>query len=279
MPGDVSLGSGSRRCPAAGSSGASVRAGVARCCASAWPEPARTGAARPASGLATCCITSPPLRGLASARRRQWAWLVITALHGAIHRRSIGVLFPRIQVVLGALQRPVITALEPRRSGLPQRAGTGSWSVWVRNPGWLRLLGRSGSLLSRRISGAASLAPPGWRPQRLSAAELGALAAAKQGRPQAPAEINDESQIPFELGLRSGSVSTRAATWPGKPCKLATLRRRKQQLRRCSWCPDQAAALQGLALDRNPASRPPTATAGRITPASGCRPVRISPRA
>ncbi len=211
--------------------------------------------ARPGQCLATCCITSTArLRGLAEVLvDASGAWLVITAGYsGAIHQALDRVLFPADQVVLGALQPArLITALGAEGDpGLPgSEPAAGSWERLGPEPGagW-RLAGPERLLLLADQAEPASLAP--WLAARseLSAAELERWRL-QQGRPQAPAEINDDLN-PFELGLAE-RVSLNKGCYVGQEtlAKLATYDGVKQQLRRWFWCPDQAAAAAGAGLE------------------------------
>jgi len=210
--------------------------------------------ARPGQCLATCCITSTArLRGLAEVLvEASGAWLVITAGDsGAIHQALDRVLFPADQVVLGALQPArLITALGAESDpGLPGgQPAAGGWERLGPEPGagW-RLAGPERLLLLADEAEPAWLAP--WLAARseLPAAELERWRL-QQGRPQAPAEINDDLN-PFELGL-ADRVSLSKGCYVGQEtlAKLATYDGVKQQLRRWLWCPDPAAAAAGAGL-------------------------------
>jgi len=168
--------------------------------------------ARPGQCWPPCCITLH--RPLAGARRGArpnavGAWLGDQPPATAARirtRRSIGCCSPPISVLGRPAAARLIRPWEPRGDpGLPgSEAGSGSWERLGPESrrlagGWL---GRS--VAAARRSGGAGL---GWRPWFADRSELSAadwsVGGLQQGRPQAPAESNDDLN-PF--GARAGGA-------------------------------------------------------------------------
>ncbi|MCP9903418.1 folate-binding protein [Cyanobium sp. BA5m-21] len=212
---------------------------------------------QPGSWIPSCCTTATGrLRALAEVLvDRDGAWLLLrgadgTALWQALER----VLFPADRVQLGPVT-PVrlITPLGDGCDALPQVAD-GSWISLEDGSGWL--LGRQLVLLTN-----AEL--PAWLADRapLPAREQQRWRI-QQGVPEAPGEINDDTN-PFEVGL-ADRVSLSKGCYVGQEtlAKLATYDGVKQQLRRWFWRGTQDPGEPGTVLTGGEPSSP---RAGLIT--------------
>jgi orotate phosphoribosyltransferase len=189
--------------------------------------------APPGSWLSSCCISpTARMKGLAELLLDQdGAWLVISAGDGAAVRQSLDrVLFPADAVNLGPLQRGVLVQpLGPAAgAGSSPLDGTVAGRCWQPGPEpgsfWL---GESLLLLEEATPLPAALAS--LPPLEAEAAERWRI---QRGQPQAPQELNDDTN-PFELGL-AARVSLTKGCYVGQEtlARLATYDGVKQQLRR-----------------------------------------------
>jgi folate-binding protein YgfZ len=195
--------------------------------------------------------------------------MVITAGDGAAIRQALDrVLFPADAVTLGPVTPARLITVEGAEAipDLPAAGDAGGGGRWL--PG-ARLLLRAEDACPPWLEALPVLGAPEAERWRLS-----------QGRPAAPAEINDEVN-PFELGL-ADRVSLNKGCYVGQEtlAKLATYDGVKQQLRRWVWtAQDPGAEPERMLLPGAPLTTAAGERAGRISsvlalPADGGQPAR-----